>query len=32
VPAYALGGITQDDLFTVTEHAGFGAAGIRGFQ
>ena len=24
VPAHALGGITQDDLSMVTEHAGFG--------
>lgn len=32
VPAFALGGITQDDLQKVTENAGFGVAGIRGFQ
>ena len=32
VPAYALGGITRDDQSMVTEHAGFGIAGIRGFQ
>ena len=25
MPAYALGGITHNDLLTVTEHAGFGA-------
>ena len=32
VPAYALGGMTRDDQSIVTEHAGFGIAGIRGFQ
>ena len=30
VPAYALGGMTHDDLPKVTEHGGFGVAGIRG--
>ena len=30
VPAYALGGMTHDDLPMVTEHGGFGVAGIRG--
>ena len=32
VPAYALGGMTRDDQSLVTELAGFGVAGIRGFQ
>ncbi len=32
VPAYALGGMTRDDQSMVTKHAGFGVAGIRGFQ
>ncbi len=32
VPAYALGGMTREDQSIVTEHAGFGVAGIRGFQ
>jgi len=30
VPAYALGGMTHDDLPTVTNHCGFGVAGIHG--
>ena len=32
VPVYALGGMTRDDQSMVTKHAGFGVAGIRGFQ